>query len=284
MKIRGPLETCLPRRTRHSFNGRMIQAPFPKSRDSSLAKPRLNGRSRGCMTNGAQRKPEVQHFTDTNNLHQFFSSIELVFGLSKSGSVTLLSADSTTLIKDRADINNIWRKHFSQLLNWPSLVEQSSLYQTSQKPTLEELDNPPSMNIVRNAIKEMECGKAAFKDGIPTEVYRALIEESLKAFHEVLASIWEEEEMPPDLPNATIISQYKNKNTKADCGNYRGISLLSVAGKIPSHIILNRLISTISEESLPDSQCGFQPDRNNIGMIFTVRQMQEKNLEQNVNL
>ena len=30
MKIIGPLETSLPRRTRHSFSGKIIQTPFSK--------------------------------------------------------------------------------------------------------------------------------------------------------------------------------------------------------------------------------------------------------------
>ena len=52
------------------------------------------------------------------------------------------------------------------------------------------------MNEVRNVTKQINCGKAAGKDGIPAELYRALSAESLKAFHDVLRSIWE---MPPDL-------------------------------------------------------------------------------------
>ena len=60
--------------------------------------------------------------------------------------------------------------------------------------------------------------------------------------------------------------------------------MLSIASKIIAHIILNRLISTITEDGLPDSQCGFWSDRITIDMIFTVRQVQEKCLEQKVNL
>ena len=76
----------------------------------------------------------------------------------------------------------------------------------------------------------------------------------------------------------------QNKGTGADCGNYRGISLLSVAGKIIACIILNRLILTFSGESLFDSQCRLCPNQSTVDMIFTVRQVQEKCLEQNVSL
>ena len=58
------------------------------------------------------------------------------------------------------------------------------------------------------------------------------------------------------------------------------ISLLSAAGKILARAILNRLISAVSEESLPESQCGFRPGRSTIDMVFSVRQIQEKCIEQ----
>ena len=38
--------------------------------------------------------------------------------------------------------------------------------------------------------------------------------------------------MPDDFRDALIFSLYKKKGSKSDCGNYRGIFLLSVAGKI----------------------------------------------------
>lgn len=46
----------------------------------------------------------------------------------------------------------------------------------------------------------------------------------------------------------------------------------------------NKLLTSVYEQNLPESQCGFHPDRSTIDMIFTVRQVQEKCLEQNMNL
>ena len=43
---------------------------------------------------------------------------------------------------------------------------------------------------------------------------------------------WEKGIVPQDLIDAVIVSFYKNKGVKSDCSNYRGITLLSVAGKI----------------------------------------------------
>ena len=57
-----------------------------------------------------------------------------------------------------------------------------------------------------------------------------------------------------------IVTLLKTKSNKADCGNYHGISLLAIAGRIPAQVILNYLISSVSEDTLPESHCGFRPD------------------------
>ncbi|CAI9721540.1 Hypothetical predicted protein [Octopus vulgaris] len=67
--------------------------------------------------------------------------------------------------------------------------------------------------------------------------------------------------LPQDLHDAVIITLYKNKGEKSDCSNYRGNTLLSIAGKVLAKILLNRLVPTIAEENLPVSQCGFRDNR-----------------------
>ena len=73
-----------------------------------------------------------------------------------------------------------------------------------------------------------------------------------------------------------IITLYKNKGEKADCSNYRGITLLSVAGKVLARILLNRLKSTIAEPNLKANKSTTD--------IFVLRQLQEKCIEQNKGL
>ncbi len=75
--------------------------------------------------------------------------------------------------------------------------------------------------------------------------------------------------------DANIITIFKNKGDRGDCHNYRGISLLSVTGKVLARIVLLRL-QCLAETIYPDSQCGFRPSRSTTDMIFAVRQLQEK--------
>ena len=85
---------------------------------------------------------------------------------------------------------------------------------------------------------------------------------------------------PIALKNATIILVYKQKGDRAESGNSRGISLLSVAGKVLAKIMLTRLLEHVVDLVLPESQCGFRRGRSTIDIIFVARQQQEQCREQ----
>ena len=74
----------------------------------------------------------------------------------------------------------------------------------------------------------------------------------MEVFLDIIQRIWDQDKMPEDSRDALIVALYKNKGSKADCGNYRGISLLSIAGQIVAHIALNRLIA-VSKANLPEA-------------------------------
>ena len=68
-----------------------------------------------------------------------------------------------------------------------------------------------------------------------------------------------------------------NKGEKSDCYNYRGITLLSIAGKVLARVLLNRLVPTIAEEKLPECQCGYRADRHGARPTSTPEKCQEQN-------
>ena len=129
-----------------------------------------------------------------------------------------------------------------------------------------------------------ECRKSPLERRIPAVIYKDAGPAALEAFHSVVTSIWEDKDMPQELRDTSIASLFKNKGSRADGGNYKGISLLSICGKILARIALNRLIAGISEANFPESRCGFRPGRSTIDMVFAVRQAREKCIEQNMHL
>ena len=98
-------------------------------------------------------------------------------------------------------------------------------------------------------------------------------------FHQLLCLCWKEGQVPQDLRDSKIVTLYKNKGDRSDWNNYRGISLLSILGKVFARVALTRL-QVLAEQVYPDSQCGFRSDRSTTDMIFSVRQLQEKWREQ----
>ena len=63
----------------------------------------------------------------------------------------------------------------------------------------------------------------------------------------------EEGSVPQDMRDATIVTIYKNKGDRSDCNNYRGISLLSIVGKLFARIALHRL-QKLADRIYPESQ------------------------------
>ena len=76
----------------------------------------------------------------------------------------------------------------------------------------------------------------------------------------------------------------KTREKKSDCSNYRGFILLSIAGTTVARVLLNRLIRTIAQKNIQESQCGFRSNRGTVDMIFVLRQILKKCREQNMGL
>ena len=97
--------------------------------------------------------------------------------------------------------------------------------------------------------------------------------------------MWRKEVIPQELMDTSIIHLLKRKRNPQLCDNHRGISLLSVAGKVLARGLVNRLNEHVEQTGhLPESQCGFRKDRGTIDMIFTVRQLQRKCQKENMDL
>ena len=64
--------------------------------------------------------------------------------------------------------------------------------------------------------------------------------------HKLISSIWMKEKLPEEWKESIIVPIHK-KRDKADCNNYRGISLLPTTYKILFNILLSRLVPYAKE-------------------------------------
>ena len=232
----------------------------------------------------SNKADEIQAFADRHDMKNFYAGLKEVYGPTSAGSSPLLSADGTTLITDKEHILGRWAEHFDSVLNRPSSINEEAINRLPQVATNEALDLPPTLVEVLKAIKQLSSGKAPGSDAIPAEIYKeggqALSNKLLQLFD----LIWSEETLPQDFKDASIVHLYKRKGNKQACDNHRGISLLSIAGKVLARVLLNRLTAHLEQGLLPESQCGFRKERGTIDMVFAARQLQEKCQEQNTDL
>ena len=133
-------------------------------------------------------------------------------------------------------------------------MQESSLADIPQVDVKLELDDPPTSEEIKKATMQLKVGKSPGIDGIPAEVYQQGGEAVLDKLQDLFTNCWENGTLPQDLRDAVIVSLYKNKGEKSDCSNYRGTTLLSIAGKILARALLNRLIPTIAQENTPECQ------------------------------
>jgi hypothetical protein len=172
---------------------------------------------------------------------------------------------------------NRWAEHFEELLNRPAPPNPPDIDPADvdlpincEKPTRDE---------IRRAITQMKNGKAAGPDDIPAEALKADLEASVEMLYPLFERIWEEEEVPADWKEGHLIKLPK-KGDLSNCNNYRGITLLSVPGKVFNRVLLNRMKNIVDPE-LRDEQAGFRQNRSCTDQIATLRIIVEQSLEWN---
>ena len=85
--------------------------------------------------------------------------------------------------------------------------------------------------------------------------------------------------LPEEWKKSILVPIHK-KGNKADCNNYRCLSLLPNTYKILSNILFSSLIP-YAKQFIGDHQCGFRRNRSTIDHIFCIRQILEKKWEYN---
>ena len=144
------------------------------------------------------------------------------------------------------------------------------------------MGDPPDQKEVEKAIAQMNNGRSPGMGGIPAEVLKHGGDRLKSMVYEVISHVWFAT-TTQDWRDAILESLFK-KGEKLYCGNFRGISLFSIVGKVFSRVLLNRQIPSVANDVLPESQCGFRAHRGTSDMIFSARHIQVNSVEHNFNL
>ena len=155
----------------------------------------------------------------------FWQTIRRLRG--KRSSITYSIKDSDgNILTDENEILSRWREYFEDLLN----PVKASTRDTHEVTHLGE-DKVFTAAEVATAIKGIKSGKAAGEDEIRPEMLKALTGEGILWLTRVCQVAWKLGKTPRDWQTGVIIPIFK-KGDRKQCTNYRGISLLSLPGKV----------------------------------------------------
>ena len=191
---------------------------------------------------------------------------------SKRLSVTYSIKDSAgNILTDENEILSRWREYFEDLLN----PVKASTRDTQKVTHLGDEEVFTAAEVATD--KGIKSGKAAGEDEIKPEMLKALTGEGILWLMPVCQVGWKLGKTPRDWQADVILPIFK-KGDRKQCTNYRGISLLSLPGKVYAKF-LERKCRDIDESKLEDGQCGFRPGRSTTDQIFTLKQIFEKSWE-----
>lgn len=233
----------------------------------------IKKKSKQCKEDWISKKcEEVEKYKKQNDTRKLFQTVKEICGQFEA-KTSIITDKRGKVIEGKEQVKNRWKEYFEELYRLDECKETDILKELKATNKEEGLENFTEEE-VRMAIKALKSRKAPGVDNITAEILQAGEEHTTKIFHNLCNKIFEEENIPDEWGKAVIVPIHK-KATKTDCSNYRGISLLSIPGKIYTKILQQRL-RKYAEEILGEEQAGFRMGRSTIDQIFTIRQIIEK--------
>ena len=178
---------------------------------------------------------------------------------------------------------NLKKQYFSALLNVSRNVAPDLSTLASHASISGCIDDStPSLEEVQSMIQKLKSHRAAGVDEIAAEILKWGGDSVCSWLHRIITATWESEVAPADWKKALIVPVFKSGDASV-LDNYRGISLLSIPGKVYSMIIGDRM-KEWADEQLLDVQSGFRPHRGCNDAIFSLRRVHEEALRQHRNV
>ena len=181
------------------------------------------------------------------------------------------------VIKDRdgnvltgaSSVMGRWKEYFEELMNEENERER----RVEDVAVVDQEIAKISKDEVRKALKRMKSGKALGPDDIPVEVWKCLGEAAVEFLTRLFNRILDSEKMPEEWRRSVLVPIFKNKGDVQNCGNYRGIKLMSHTMKLWERVVEARLRAKVS---ICEQQYGFMPKKSTTDAVFALRMLIEK--------
>ena len=202
---------------------------------------------------------EMENDLKRNRQGNFFKKIKRLSGKKVTPADTILDVSGQPLQRNEEKLAR-WRRHFKKVLNVDNAVSEEVMVGIMNNADVQTPD--VTREEVEKAMMKLKNGKAARNDNITAEFLKNGGEAIVDWVTELVQEVWRTRKVPQEWKDATLVPLFK-KDWKI-CDNYRGISLLSVPGKVLALILLDRL-QAIIEPHLMEAQCGFRKGRGTVG-------------------
>ena len=100
----------------------------------------------------------------------------------------------------------------------------------------------------------------------------------IRRLQALLTAVWHSGTIPPDWKRGLVVPIWKGKGGRQDCNNYRGITLISVPGKVLAYLLLMRVRSHLLKYQRPQ-QSGFTPGKSTTDRILALRVLVDRRCE-----
>ena len=188
---------------------------------------------------------------------------------SHAGKVKILKSHSAKLGTelDVKSFDDSWKDDVSNLVKY---FEARSF---RDSPSNGVLDQPITLAEVSHVVKAIKSNKSAGSDSIVVELMKYGSKPMLEMMLALFKLVWDSEYAPSNWRESLIVSLFK-KRDREDPGNYRGITLLNVVGKLYSRVINNRQLKRLElNHLLHEGQGGFRMGRSCIDNIFSLNEL-----------
>ena len=250
---------------------RAAKEAYKEYREANRACLKVSKKAKRSFTSRIARDLEKE--ARGHNTRAVYQKVELLKETPKLDMGSLRNKDGQLIQGGAEHIRERWKEHFEQLLNAGTELTVECLDQI-EVPAVSDDEPCLSIDDVRVAVEKLKNHKACGVDGIYGEMVKAGGETMVQQLHHLLVKVWKEEKVPEDWTKAIIVPLFK-KGDPSVCDNWRGLSMLSVVGKVLAHVISAKLYAQV-EEKISECQAGFRKGRGCADQIFTLRRVMEQ--------
>ena len=168
----------------------------------------------------------------------------------------------------------------TEITDPPDFIQRLQSTGIDLSGTEEILKHPPKCDEIISVIRKLKNGKAS--TDVPAEFLKAIVgcPSYINMLENLYCEVWDDVILPELWRKTTITPLYKNKGSRKEHKNYRGLSIGSSFLKVAMAIILERIRPWYNRQLLPN-QFGFRQYYGCTDAIFSVKSIQDISVKLN---